>query len=77
MNADLNSTVMALLLRVRSKGSHRDWRGRQSLVAPPLIQAGKVEGFKKEEHERNFEKHTCRDEKVAHHQTHELNYNIS
>ena len=31
-----------------------------------------MEGFKKEEHERNFKKHKCRDEKVAHHQTHEL-----
>jgi len=46
----------------------------QSLAVRPLVQIGKVEGFKKEEHERNFEKHKCRDEEVAHHQAHELNY---
>jgi hypothetical protein len=49
-------------------------RGRQALAATALIQPGKLEGFEKVEHERNFEEHKRRDEKVAHHQTHELNY---
>ena len=46
-----------------------------SRLAPPLVRPGKVHGFKKEGHQRNFEEHKCRDEKVAHRKTHELNYN--
>jgi hypothetical protein len=41
----------------------------RSAIAPPLIQPGKVEGFQKVEHERNFKKHKRRDEKVAHRRT--------
>jgi len=58
---------LAILLAIR-----RAWPD-SSLAAPPLIRPGEVAGFKKEEHERNFEKRKCRDEKLAHHQTHELN----
>ena len=49
----------------------------EQLGARPLIQLGKVEGFKKVEHECKFEKHKCRDEKVAHIKTHKLNYNTN
>jgi hypothetical protein len=45
-----------------------------SLAAPPLVQIGKVESSKKEEHEGNFEKLKRRDKKVAHDRTYELNY---
>jgi hypothetical protein len=58
----------------RNVGVAYNARGRQSLAALPLVQTGKVESSKKEEHKANFEKHKCRDKKVAHHQTYELNY---
>jgi hypothetical protein len=46
----------------------------QSLAAPPLVQIGKVESPNKEEHKGYFEKHKCRDKKVAHRRATELNY---
>jgi hypothetical protein len=45
-----------------------------SLAGAALVQIGKVESPKKVKHKGNFEKHKCRDKKVAHRQTYELNY---
>ncbi len=41
-----------------------------------LIQVGKVESSKKEEHKGYFEKHKCRDRKVAHHLANSLQDNV-